>query len=109
MMEKIRKSAMMVEDVSEYVRELSMNIFDNFMHRRFMMAHIVQEAIIFTMVLSFLSKFYNFLVFDNLCHYVLGGEIHSRCSWMIRRVCLCLVITVSVVHRELSVVLSIKP
>ena len=47
---------MMTEDFSEYEGELSMNIFANFMHRRFMMAHIVQEAFIFTMVLSFLSK-----------------------------------------------------
>ena len=36
----------------------------------------------------------HFLVFGNLCHYVLGGEIHSRCPWMIRRVCWCLVMTV---------------
>ena len=47
---------MMTEDLSEYEGELSMDIFTNFMHRRFMMAHIVQEAFIFTMVLSFLSK-----------------------------------------------------
>ena len=52
---------MMVEDVSEYVRELSMDIFANFMHRHFMMAHILQEAFIFTMVLSFLSKSRPFL------------------------------------------------
>ena len=47
---------MMVEDLSEYVRELSMDIFANFMYHRFMMAHIEQEAFSFTMVLSFLSK-----------------------------------------------------
>ena len=43
---------MMVEDVSEYVRELSMDIFANFMHRRFMVAHIVQKAFIFTIILG---------------------------------------------------------
>ena len=30
---------MMLEDLSEYERELSMDIFANFMHRRSMMAH----------------------------------------------------------------------
>ena len=65
-----RKSAMMTEDLSEYEGELSMNIFANFMHRRFMMAHIVQEAFIFTMVLSFLSQSWPFLglwQFVSLC------------------------------------------
>ena len=33
------------------------------------------------------------MVFGNLCHYVLGGAIHSRCPWMIWHVCLCLVMT----------------
>ena len=56
-----RLAAMMVVDLSEYEGELSVDIFANFMHRRFMMAHIVQEAFIFTMVLSFLSKSRPFL------------------------------------------------
>ena len=65
-----RKLAMMTEDLSEYEGELSKDIFANFMHRRFMMAHIVQEAFIFTMVLSFLSKSRPFLglwQFVSLC------------------------------------------
>ena len=69
--QRFRKSAMMTEDLSEYEGELSMEIFANFMHRRFIMAHIVQEAFIFTMVLSFLSKSRPFLglwQFVSLCH-----------------------------------------
>ena len=61
---------MMTEDLSEYEGELSMDIFANFMHCSFMMAHIVQEAFISTMVLSFLSKSRPFLglwQFVSLC------------------------------------------
>ena len=59
-----------------------------------MMAHIVQEAFICAWCFHFCQNHDHSLVFDNLCHYVFGGEIHSRCPWMIQRVCLCLVMTV---------------
>ena len=62
---------MMTEDLSEYEGELSIEIFANYMDRCFMVAHIVQEAFIFTMVLSLLSKSRPFLglwQFVSLCH-----------------------------------------
>ena len=48
-----------------------MEIFASFIHRRFIMAHFVQEAFILIMVLIFLSKLRSFLgLWQNLCHYV---------------------------------------
>ena len=84
----------MADNVSKFSGISSLVIFVNFMHRRFIMAHIVQEAFILMMVHSFFVKSWQFL---GLWQFV---SLYSKrwdsfkmavddCRW----ICLCLVET----------------
>ena len=53
--------ASMIDNVGKFSGISSMVIFANFMHRRFIMTHIVQEAFILMMVHSFFVKLWPFL------------------------------------------------